>query len=160
MHGGPQVLAQRQQIHVHGAQVVHGLRNLFVGFPESEHEAGLGQDLGLVLLGVRQNAERLLIARTRIAHGMREPLHRLDVLRKDFESRIHHGLDIAQHALEIRRERFDGDVWRAPLDGANGFGVVPGAAIRQIVAIHRGEHDVLELHELDAARRVLGLFRV
>ncbi len=116
--------------------------------------------VGLVLLGVREHGERLLIAGARIAHGMRQPLHRLDVLREHFESRIHHGLDVAQHALEIRRQRFDGDVRRAPLDGANGAGVVPGAAIRQIVAIHRGEHDVLELHELDAARGVLGLLRV
>ena len=161
MHGGPQVLAEREQIHVRGAQVVHGLRrSLRRSHRGPSIRLVLVSTVGLVLLGVREHGEGLLVARARIAHRMRQPLHRLDVLREHFEARIHHGLDVAQHALEIRRQRFDGDVRRAPLDGANRSGVVRGAAIRQVVAIHRGEHDVLELHELDAARGVLGLLRV
>ena len=35
-----------------------------------------------------------------------------------------------------------------------------GATVGQIVAIHGGQHDVLELHQLDAAGGVLRLVRI
>ena len=49
---------------------------------------------------------------------------------------------------------------RALLDRADAVRVVLRAAVRQVVAIHRREHDVLEAHELDGVRDVLRLLGI
>ena len=59
----------------------------------------------------------------------------------------------AQHALEIRRERFHRGAGMRSLDRAHAGGVMRGATVGKIVAIDRGEHDVLEAHEPDACAR-------
>ena len=90
-----------------GAQIIHGLEDLRVGLAQAQHQAGLGQHLGPVPLGVRQHGQRLLVAGARIAHRMRQAPHGLDVLREHLQAGIDHGFHVAQHALEIRRQRFD-----------------------------------------------------
>ncbi len=93
----PQVLAQRDDVHVRGAQVVEGLDDFRVALAEAEHEAALGQHIGAMLLGVRQHGQRLFIAGARVAHRMRQASHGLQVLREHRKTRINDGLHIAQH---------------------------------------------------------------
>ena len=50
-------------------------------------------------------------------------------------------------AGEIGRERLHRGVGRTQVDGLHAGGVVGGAAVRQVVAIHRGEHHVLQPHQ-------------
>ncbi len=82
------------------------------------------------------------------------------VLREHFEAGVDHGLHVRQHALEVRRERLDRRLGAPLLDGTDAVRVVLRPAVGQIVAIHGGEHDVLELHELDGVGDVLRFFGI
>ena len=90
-----------------GAQIVHRLGDLFVGLAEAEHQARLREHARVVALRMLEHAQRLLVARARVAHRMRQASHGLDVLREHFEAGVDHRLDVREHALEIRRQRFD-----------------------------------------------------
>ena len=109
---------------------------------------------------MREHVERLAVTRARVAHRVREALDRLDVLREDLDSGIHDGLDVGKHALEVRRQRFDRGRGIRRLDRAHAGREMRGAAVRQVVAIHRGQHDVAEAHQRNRARGVRGLVGV
>jgi hypothetical protein len=64
--------------------------------------------LGPMPLRVGEHGKRLVVRRARIAHRVRQPSHRLDVLREYFETAVDHRFDVARDALEIRCQRFDG----------------------------------------------------
>ena len=104
--------------------------------------------------GVREHGQRLFVGRARIAHGMRQATHGLDVLREDVESAVDDRLDVGHHALEIGRQRLDRGCGIEALDLAHARREVRGAAVGQVVAIHRRQHDVLELHQLHGARGI------
>src|SRR5690606_24137755 len=89
-----------------------------------------------------------------------QPPHRLDVLREHVEARGDDRLDVREIAGKVGRQRLDGGFRAARLDRANARGVVAGAAVGQVVAVDRRQHDVLQVHELDGPRRVLGLVGV
>ena len=73
--------------------------------------------------------------------------------------------------LEIRRERLDRGVRHARMDGADAGGVVSGTEVRQVVAVHRRQHDIPEphqghrvgdvgrLHRIEPTARVAGVDR-
>ncbi len=115
---------------------------------------------GRCALACGQHVQSLRIAGARVAHGMREAAHRLEVLREHVDPAIDHGLDVRAHALEIRCQRLDGGRGIALFDGADGRGVVGRAAVRKIVAVHGGEHDVAQPHQLHRTRNVRGLLRI
>ena len=66
----------------------------------------------------------------------------------------------AEHTLEIGRERLDGSARVEPLDLTHAGCKVRRATIRQVVAIDRRQHDVLEAHQLHGARGVGGFVGV
>jgi len=67
---------------------------------------------------------------------------------------------IAGVALKIGDQRLDEDLRVAPLDLADRLGEVLGTAVREVVAVDRREHDVVEPDLGDRVRDVLGLVRV
>jgi hypothetical protein len=85
---------------------------------------------------------------------MGEAAHGLQVLCEYHQPRIDHNLHVAQHALEIRRQRLHCGARRTFADGAHTGGDMRRAAIRQIVAIDAGEHDVGQLHQCHAGSHV------
>ena len=96
----------------------------------------------------------------RITDGMREATHGLDVLREHLEAAVDDGLDVRQHALKIGGQRLDCRLRIERLDFAHARCEVCGATVGQIVAVHRREHDVAQLHQLHGARGVRGLLGV
>ena len=104
-----------------------------------------------------EHLQRLLVTGARIAHRMREAPHRLDVLREHFEAAVDDGFDVCKHALEIRRQRFDCGCGIQLLDLAYARSEVTRAAVGKIVAIDRGQHDVLQAHQLHGPGAVRGL---
>jgi hypothetical protein len=82
------------------------------------------------------------------------------VWREHVAAGIEHGVDIGEHTLKIGRQRLDRRARPQALDRAHGGCVVGGAAVRQIIAIDRGQHDVVELHQIDRACDILGFFGV
>ena len=141
-------------------QVVHRLEDLVLGLAETQHQAGLGQPIRAVTLGVRQHTQRLLVARAGIAHRMGEPTHRLDVLREDLEPGVDHGLDVGRDALEIRDQGLDRGLRHQVLDGPHRGGEMRRAAVRQVVAVDGGQHDIAQTHQLHGARGVARLLGV
>src|SRR5690606_26423095 len=114
-----QVLPEGQDIDTRRANIAHGFIDLLIGLAESEHEARLGENVGTMLLRMRQHIERLLVAGSGIAHGMREATHRLNVLRKDIDAAIDHDFDMRMITLEVRGQRFHRRLRTKPLDLAH-----------------------------------------
>ena len=140
--GRAEILSEGQDVDAGGSKVVHRLHDLVVALAQAEHEAGLGQDVGAVLLCVRQDGERLVVARAGVAHGMRQPAYGLDVLGEHVQAGIENGLDVAEHAVEVGGQRFDRGLRVEALDRADAGGIVGGAAVIEVVAIDRGDHHV------------------
>ena len=80
----------------------------------------------------------------RIAHAVLKPLHGFDIVRVNVQARIHDRLDRFDIAAEIRNERFDDDLGIETLDLADRRREMPCAAVLQIIAIHRSQHDVMK----------------
>src|SRR5262249_52282810 len=107
-----------------------------VRFTEPEHQAALGQHLRVVALRMLEHSQRLLISSAWITYRMREPTHRLDVLREDLETRINNRLDILQHGLEVRRQCLNARLGTTLLDRPNARCVMSGTAVSKVVAVH------------------------
>ena len=107
-------------------------------------------------LACASTCKGLFIARARIAHRMGEAAHGFDVLRElpadpgtsttvstsrstPWKSGVSASTAVCGLASSRVMARYAG-------------GIVAGAAIRQIVAVHRGEHDVLELRMSSTVR--------
>ena len=69
-------------------------------------------------------------------------------------------LERAVLAQEIGRQDFDGRLRAALADGADGLGEMPRAAVGEIVAVDRGDDDVLEAQLGDRLADVRRLVRV
>ncbi len=155
-----QVLAQSQDIHTDGAQIVHGFQDFLFGFAEPQHQAGLGKHVRTVLLGVLQDPEGFFIPGTRITNPTGQPLDGFHVLGKDIQPGIHHLLNVRHHRIKIRRQRLNGDFRRALFDGRDASGIVGSAAVFQVVTVYRGKHNITKAHQLYGLGRVLRLFMV
>ena len=57
-------------------------------------------------LGVREHLHRLAVARAAVPHARRQALDRLDVVRKDLQTRRRHRPNAVDVASQIRREDF------------------------------------------------------
>src|SRR5690554_3921566 len=98
-----QVLAQSEDIYANLTQVVHGGQDFFVGLAQAEHQAGFGEHVWPVLLGMGQHTERLLIACTRVAHPACQPFYGFYVLRKHLKAGVQYLLYISHYRIEVRR---------------------------------------------------------
>ena len=85
-----QVLAQRQQADTAGTQIIHGLRHLGLRLAEAQHQAALGEypagQAGTDIACMREYRQRLVVARTRITYGRRQPPHGFQVVRKNLQA--------------------------------------------------------------------------
>src|SRR5690554_3359156 len=63
-------------------------------------------------------------------------------------------------AAEIGNQHLDARGRRHLTDLTDAFNEVAGAAITQIVTVHRGDHHIRQLHGRNTARKVNGLLRV
>src|SRR6185312_13050844 len=107
-----------------------------------------------------QHGECLIVGGAWIADLMSEAPYGLDVLCEDVDFGIKHAFNVAHYPLEIRRQCLDGDGAIVSFDGANAGRIVCSAAVRQIIAIYRGQHNVSEAHQSDARRDIVGLTRI
>ena len=122
------------------------------------------------LLRPAQQPERAVVARLRAAHPRVQPPHRLDVVVEDLGPRGEHRLQrLFLDAEEVGRQHLDRSLGQLRLQRADRRRVVAGAAVGDVVAVDRGDDDVLELHlrrglgepqRLERVRRRLGLARV
>ncbi len=155
-----QVLAQGQHVDAVLAQVLEYLHDLFVGFAQTHHDAGLGRHVGVHLLDAAQQLQRPLVVGTRPG----DPVH----ARGGFQVVVEHvRRGLAEHlqrllhpATEVRGQDLDAGLRAVLADLLDAVGEVLGTAVPQIVAVHRGDHHVFEPHLLDGQRQLLRLLRI
>ena len=141
--GRLQILPDGEEVDIGRAQVVHHLQHFVPLFAQPQHDAGLGEHRRIELLHALQQPQRMEIARAR-PHG--------EILRRHgFEIVVEHvglgGDDDFERAVlaqEIRRQDFDGGPRRVRADGADGLREMLSSAVGKIVAVDRGDDDVVE----------------
>ena len=157
---GLEILAHRQKIDLGRAHVVHHLMHLHPFLAQSHHDAGLGEDRRIVPLHALQEAQRGVVARARPDGGI-EARHRLQIVvvdvRASLDDRLHGRLRLV---AEVGRQDLDGGVRSGPAEGFDHRHELPRPAVGQIVAIHAGDHDVLEAQASGRVGDVLRLRRV
>src|SRR5215468_6370960 len=89
-----------------------------------------------------------------------EAWHRLRVVIEDVWRGVDDRRQRAGVALEIRYQHLDAAARSVAAHGAHRGGPVRGAAIREIITIHRCDHDVLELEIAHGSADALGLLAV
>ncbi|MNN49711.1 hypothetical protein D3C81_1642550 [compost metagenome] len=79
---------------------------------------------------------------------------------EDVRRGVDHNLSRTVLAQEVRRQNLDGGVGRLQADLAHHFSKVSGAAVRHVIAVHRGDDHVVQTHLLNSQADLGGLFRV
>src|ERR687894_630811 len=155
----PEVLADGQDVHLVLAQVAHGVVELLLYLAQAHHEATLREPFGVELLGEAQHLQRAAILRLR-ADSWVEARDGLDVVIEGVGTGVHDGLYRFAVALEVGGEDLDGAARDFGADRAYRPGEDGGPAIREFIAIHAGDHGVLEAHLLCGVGDAVGLVEV
>ena len=107
--------------------------------------------------------KRMEVARAGADFGI-EAGHGFEVVVEHVRTRGDDGFQRGGRAFqEIGRQNLDGGVWGAVTDRADGLGKMFGPAIRQVVAVHRGDDHVVQtqlLHGIGHATRLERIQRV
>ena len=157
--GRLQVLPDGEEIDVRRAQIVHHLQHFVTLLAESDHDAGFGEDRGIDFLDPLQQPDRMEIARAR-PHAEITRRHGFQIVVEHVGLRRDHDLERAFLAQEVRRQDLDRGGRAARADRADGLGKMLGAAVGEIVAIDRGDHDMGEPELEGRFRDVLRLARI
>ena len=130
-----------------GPQRFQRLLDFIICFANTEHYAGLGQNLRSNPFGVSEHVQRLLITRSGIPHHMGQSLDGFDILGKHLQAGVHDFGDGFLVAIKIRRQCL---YCRCRIEGANRLDtgcVVSGATVGQVVAVHRSKDHVVQAHQ-------------
>ena len=140
----------------------HRLDDLVVRLAEAGDEPGLRQH-GVVgdHLRAAQQVERAVVARLRSAHAPMQPADGLDVVAEDLRSRAEHGRERPLLvAEEVGRQELDRAVRQLRLQRPGHGREVAGTSVVDVVAIDRGDDDVLEAHLRSSLREAQRLERI
>ena len=107
---------------------------------------------GIDLLHLRQQPQRGEVARAGPDRRI-EPRHGLEIVVEDVGPRRDHGLDGAVLAQEVGRQHLDRRVGRLLVQRRDHRGEVPCPAVRQVVAVDRGDDDMAEARACRRLRR-------
>ncbi len=154
--GGLEVLSDGGDLGTGGVEIAEQGFHFRSGFAEADHKAGLHERRRGVTPRESEDVQGLAIFRLG-AHAGIEARHGFHIVIEDVGRGIEHAGHGIEVAAEIRREDFDAGGGQGAADLANGFGEMVGAAIRKIVAIDAGDHDVAEVHVTRHASNVGGL---
>ena len=102
-----------------------------------------------------EQLQRAIVAAARARRAI-QPRHGLDVVIEHVGPRVEHDAQRRFVALEIRDQHFDAGTRDARARLGDRPREVRGAAIRQVVAIDRGDDDVVELHAWMALATLTG----
>ncbi|MCG3140604.1 MAG: hypothetical protein HDKAJFGB_01677 [Anaerolineae bacterium] len=143
--GGAKILTDGEQIYVVRAQIAHRFQHFVGRFAKAEQNRTFGFARRVELFDRAQNVQSLVVSRAAVAHSVREAAHRFDILRDDFGLRVHNFFHLQRVAAKIGRQDFDDGARRAFFDFAHGLGKDARAAVRQIVAVHARNDDVIQI---------------
>ena len=158
--GRLEILPEGQHVDGVCAHLAHDFKDFLVGLAQPQHQAGLGGNAGIARLEVQQQFERMRIVRAGPAglvqarHGFQVVVHHIgQTLTQDVQSNFGPTAKVRRQDLDPRRRR--GLTHRT-----DAVDKMLGAAVAQIVAIHAGDHHVLELERLDRIRQMARLFGI
>ena len=128
------------------AHVVHDLAHFFIGFAQAYHNAGFGGNVGHHGFIAAQKLERMLVIGAGTGFFIQA--------RVGFEVVVHHvGRGLGENfqrdietAAKVGHENFDFGLRAFFANGADAVGKVLGTAVAQVVAVHRGDHHITQLH--------------
>ena len=145
LRGRLEILAHRQEIDVGAAHVVHHLMNLEPLLAQPEHDARLGEDQRIVALDLFEQAQRGIVARARADRRI-EPRHGFEVVVVDVGPGGDDRLDRRLASCCGNRGSGSRSWWRALSRRSASITLheLARSAIGQIVAIDRGDDDVLK----------------
>ena len=126
----PQILAERDDVDAGALQVVERRGDLVFRLAQARASGSTSSARRpRCRFANASTAERLRIARARVAHPAREALDGLEILREHVQTRVDDRRDVGEVAGEVRRQRFDGRLRTARLDRADAVGVMARAAV-------------------------------
>ena len=97
--------------------------------------------------GVGQQLERPIVASARAGQAI-QPLGGLQIVIEDVGPGVHHDPERPLGALEVGDQHLDRGLGQAPPDLGDAAGERLGAAVGQVVPVHRGDDHVREPHAL------------
>ncbi len=155
-----QVLAEGQHVDVMLAHAVHHLDHFLVGFAQAEHQARLGRHMRHHLLELLQQVQRPVVVRT-WAGGLVQAQDGFEVVVEDIRRLLRGDLQGHVHtATVVRHQRLKLHARRQRADLTDAIGEVLGTAVTQVVAVHRGNHHVLQAQVGDGDGQVLRLVHI
>ena len=159
LDGRAQILPDGQQVAVHGAQVGHRLPHFVLAFAHAHDDARLGgQGRGQFLDAAQQFQRPAVIPPG--AHPPEYPFHRLDVVVEHLRLRRRHCRQGVIVAVKIGYERFHPAAGDGGAHLFDAGGKDAGAAVGQVIAVHRGDDAVLQPHPLDGGGQPEGFAQV
>lgn len=141
--GGAEILSDGGDGDVVVAEVGEDVDDLLVGFAESDHETGLGGDIGAEGMGAGEHFEGAFVAGAD-ADLFIEAGNGFDVVVEDVGGGVEDDGHGFTGALEVGDEDFDLAAGDAFADGADGGGEDGGAAVLLVVAVDAGDDGVFE----------------
>ena len=152
-----QILPHREDVDAHAPGVLHRALDFVVALSEAEHDRCLREAIRRAPLGMIEHAQRLFVAGAPVANARRQAADGFQIVREDFRPGIHHDVERAQVATEIAAEDLDPRAGDAFVNRAHGIGEDQRAAVREIVAVDRGQHEIAPAqltHRLGDAHRL------
>ena len=156
---GPQVLAEREDLHVRRPEVRHGGQQLVPLFAQAQDDPRLGHEPGRSRAGAAEQLERALVAAP-VARHLVEPRHRLGIVVQHVGPRFDDRRERGGAALEVRDEQLDAAAGGVAANRLRGRREVRGPAVRQVVTVHGGDHHVLEPQLSDRPAHPLRLLAI
>ena len=132
------------------AQIAQELTDFFRRLAQPHHQPRLGQHVRAKTASRTQHVERLAVIRLR-PHAPVQPRNGFHIVIEDMRRGVEHARDGFQIAAEIRRQNFYASFRQRAPHFANRLAKCTRTAIRQIVAIHAGDHHVAQ--RISAAMR-------
>ena len=152
-------MTEREDIHVHRAQILHHFNDLLDGLTHAEDDARLRENIRGVSLGEAKDAHDPLVP-TPGPRLLVQARHGLSIVIIDLRPGIQHVLDGVAAALKVRYQYFHRAARHHLVDQPDGLVKMVRAEVRQIIAIHRRDHGMAKTHCCNGACHLLGFREV
>ncbi|MNE53133.1 hypothetical protein D3C80_1478410 [compost metagenome] len=133
--GRLEILANRHEIHVRRAKIVHQLQDFVPLFAKADHDAGFGEDCRIEFLHTLQQTNRVEIARARTNLEILRR-HCFQIVIEHIRACLNHDLKRAFLTQEVWRQNFNRRLWRSFTDCENDICEMLRTTIGQIVTIN------------------------
>src|SRR5215471_13134263 len=154
-----QILPDRQQVTLRGAQIPHGLNDLCWLFTQAYHQPGLRAHRRVQILDTLEQLQRALVLCLR-TYFVVEARDTFQVVVQYVRLRLDHLCQSRPVALEIGNKHLYTALRHMPPDGPNSRSEDVTPAVQYIVAVHRGKHRITQAKRRYRLGDPLGLLLV